>query len=207
MIAFRIAFFTALFVVFLSFSPRTLVAQSEQDCSESLSVAESSFFNGEFDRTIELLQECIDQNAYDAQEGQRVYALLGRTQFVLGESDAAQNAIEQLFFLNPLYEPDPQFPPNFTTFIDDVKQTMLAEGTFPQAEPEISDPLPVDSTVVVADLEPPQPRKKRGNKLLLFGGGAALAAAGVTVAILAGGGNSPDPPPPAGGFPLPPGRP
>lgn len=209
MIAFRFAVSTIFIAVLLLGAQKPAYAQADADCVEDLQVAQSAYFNGEFDRVIELLQPCIEGNAFENEEAQSAYTLFGRTQFVLGETDAAETAIQQLFLVNPEYSPDPQFPPNFISFIDDVKQGMIAEGSFPSDEPETEEPEILVDTPPITDVEPvediQEERKKRKN-LLLIGGGAAIAVAGVTAAILSGGGSGGDPPT-TSGWPLPPGRP
>ena len=189
--------------------PATVWAQNTPDCAEALSNAETAYFNGEFDQTIALLQPCVGSDRFSLAQGIRAYSLLGRTQFVLGETEAADETIRGLFQLDPTYEPDPTMPPNFTAFIADIKHEMIADGSFPSQEPEVEvieedpDPLP---PVVAEELPPVQNEKKqRSRKVLLFGGGAALAVA--AGAILLSGGSGGNTPPVGGEWPFPPAHP
>ena len=205
MTAVRFAFFAFVLSLVAPLAAQPALAQTADECVENLGVAESAYFNGAFDQAISLLQPCIDADAFGPNDAQRAYTLLGRTRFVLGESDAAETAITELFLLNPLYEPDSQFPPNFIAFIDEVKQGMIASGTFPSEDPQIEEPAITPEEPLITDNDPEiQPVKKNRKNLLLFGGGA-IAVAGVTAAILAGGGSKD--PPATSGWPLPPGRP
>lgn len=191
----------------LTGTSQSLLAQPAERCDEALDVAETAYFNGEFDRTIELLAPCIERNAFEPGAAHRAFTLFGRTQFVLGDLDAAREAIERLFTLDPAYEPDPQFPPNYIAFIKGIKQDMLAAGAFDDDEPALEETETAPDLPPVAETEDPESNADgaRRRRLLLFGGGAAVAVAGLT-AVLLSGGSSDDTPPPAG-WPLPPGRP
>ena len=107
-------------------------AQNAVDCQNALPEAERSYFNGDFERTISLLEPCLDAESYTESQAIRAYVLLGRIQFVLGETAAARNAVEGLYTLTPEYEPDAQLPPDYTAFILDVKNEMIAAGAFPE---------------------------------------------------------------------------
>ncbi len=191
--------------------PQSLWAQDVADCTESLDNAQTAYFNGEFDRVITLIQPCLDSENYTIVQGVQAFSLLGRTQFVLGETADATTAIEGLYKLDPTYEPAPQLPPDFRSFMLSVKESMIAEGSFPTLEPEVEEietPEPPVVTEVIPEEEEvtkeKQPRKRRA---LLFGGGAALAVAAGAAILLSGGGSGGDPPPTSTDWPLPPAHP
>ena len=197
----------------LSVTAVTAQAQNAIGCEDALTEAETSYFNGDFDRTIALLQPCLDSESYTDTQSVRAYALLGRTQFVLGDTEAARQAIEGLYTLAPDYEPDPQLPPNFSAFILEVKQQMIAVGSFPVQEPALTDPdqpeltdLPVDTTAGEDDntAATKAPRKR---KALFLGGGAALAVAAGAAILLSSGSGGGDTEPEPTGWPLPPTHP
>ena len=206
---FRSALLSAALLFSSSAFTNALRAQDASSCPDNLAVAENAYFNGDFERVIELLQPCVDESAFDASDAQRAIILLGRTHFVLGNEEAAHATIESLFALNPAYVPDPQIPPNFAAFISEVKQELLASGddiTDPTEEQIVDPTSPIDTDPIAMEEEEPQAREGRKKKnLLLFGGGAAIAVAGITAALLVGGPT--DNPPPDTGFPFPPGRP
>lgn len=194
--------------------PATSWAQGTNDCQQALSDAESAYFNGEFDQTIALLQPCVGSEDYTLSQGVRAYSLLGRTQFVLGESDAAGEAIRGLYTLSPEYEPEATLPPNFTAFILSIKDDMIADGSFPSDEPEPEvivdpeDPEPTPPVVVAEDVPTTEQdeKKQRSRRVLLFGGGAALAVAAGAI-LLSGGSGGGDEPPVGSDWPFPPAHP
>ena len=210
MIVFRTALLSTVLLLCFSVTTNAVRAQDTSSCPDNLAGAENAYFNGDFEQVIEILQPCVDANAFDQSDAQRAIILLGRTHFVLGNEQEAHATIESLFALNPAYVPDPQIPPNFAAFIGEVKEELMAAGEeAPDPEIEqIEDPVsPIDTDPIAMNEEEeaqPRARKKRKN-LLLFGGGAAIAVAGVTAALLTGG--SSDNPPPDTGLPFPPGRP
>ncbi|MEM8487269.1 MAG: hypothetical protein AAF564_17080 [Bacteroidota bacterium] len=178
-------------------------AQDAPDCTTALADAESAYFSGDFENTIALLQPCITADAFAGHQGIRAYALLGRTHFVLGNDDNARTAIEGLYVLNPTYTPDPQLPPNFSAFILEVKQQMIASGQFPETESEVVLPTPEPPAVEIAENDEDQAAPRR-RKALLFGGGAALVVvAGAAILLSGGGGENPT----DTGWPLPPPHP
>lgn len=180
---------------------------TEADCSSALTEAETAYFNGAFDQTLTLLQPCIDDASYSSDQAQRAFTLLGRTHFVLGNTDDARSAIESLYLLNPRYTPPSQLPPNFVSFISSVRNDMVREGKFREDEPVVTPPVAEIEEPEIQDETQAAQKQKRRKRLALFGGGAAIAVAGVTTAILLGGNTSNPTNPPSSDWPLPPGRP
>lgn len=192
-----------LLLLFLAGTSTVHAQDTAADCSSALTEAETAYFNGAFDQTLALLQPCIEQQSYSSDQAQRAFTLLGRTHFVLGNTDDARSAIESLYLLNPQYTPPSQLPPNFVSFLSSVRNDMVREGKF-------RDETVITPTPIAQVEEPPvqndAQRQKRRKRIALFGGGAALAVAGVTTAILLGGSSNPTNPP-SSEWPLPPGRP
>lgn len=204
---FRLPYRLLMLLVLFSVATSTAQAQdTEADCSSALAEAETAYFNGAFDQTLTLLQPCIEGDSYSSDQAQQAFTLLGRTHFILGNTEEARSAIESLYLLNPRYTPPSQLPPNFVSFISSVRNDMVREGKFREDEPV---------TPPVAQLEEPEmldeadaiQKQKRRKRLALFGGGAAIAVAGVTTAILLGGNSPNSTNPPTSDWPLPPGRP
>lgn len=196
----------------LLFTSTQAQAQDATDCATAITGAETAYFNGDFDLTIALLQPCLNSENYTQAQGTRGYSLLGRTQFVLGDTEAARSAVEGLYQHFPEYEPDPQLPPNYTAFVLEVKQQMIAVGSFPSAEEEavLEEPASTEITEVVPDPveEIETNRAPRKRKALLWGGGAALAvAAGAAVLLSGSGGNGGGTEPPPADWPFPPTHP
>ncbi len=196
---------------FLLLTTTQVRAQDTSDCASAIPNAETAYFNGDFDLTIALLQPCLNSENYTQAQGTRGYSLLGRTQFVLGDSEAARNAVEGLFLHFPEYEPDPQLPPNYTAFVLEVKQQMIAVGSFPtvEEESEVAEPETTEITDATPELEEISTEKApRKRKALFWGGGAALAvAAGAAVLLSGSGGNGGGSEPPPSDWPFPPTHP
>ncbi len=197
-------------MVALILLPGVIQAQDTRDCANALSEAETAYFSGNFDLTISLLTPCLDSDNYTPAQGIRAYTLFGRTQFILGETEAATSAIEGLYALDPAYEPGPELPPNFSTFILETKQKMIAENRFPEQEEEqvIEEPAPEqpEVTIAVPEKKSADEASQRKRKVLLFGGGAVLAVAGAAAILLSGGSGGDDPVTPSE-WPLPPAHP
>ncbi len=194
----------------LFFTTTRANAQDAIDCTSAIINAERAYFNGDFDLTLALLQPCLNAENYTQEQGTKAYSLLGITQYVLGDTEAARNAVEGLYQHFPEYEPDPQLPPNYKGFILDIKQQMIAAGSFPSIEddPVLEEPDTTDiadaAVDPVQDIErEKQPRKR---KALLWGGGAALAVAASAAVLLSGSGSG-GTEPPTSDWPFPPTHP
>jgi hypothetical protein len=192
---------------FLLSIPLTAFGQDTAYCQRQRAAAESAYYNGEFERAIQLFTPCIEAGAYTGEDAATPYTLAARSHYVLGATDEARALIVALFQYLPTYTPDRRLPPPFRAFIDEVKTEMLADGRLtPPVAPidQTEDPLitPPD-TLTMATEQPAARSRRRG---LLFGGGAVVAAAGVATAVLLSGGGD-EPPPDEGGFATPIGRP
>lgn len=196
--------------------PAAAVAQDEPPCDTALAEAESEFFAARFDEAIQILDRCLARNAFEADEREEAYSLLGRVYFAKGLEDKAAEMVQELLALVPNYRPNPaQETPDFVAFVERVREDFEAAAE-PQDEAppaEAADERPPDTAEDpaddMADLEEPivQPappestptaeerpdRGRRGlTKWLLIGGGAVVT--GVVAALLLSG----DPMPPAG---------
>ena len=188
----RLSLILFLFIV-ATFTGTPALAQETTDCETALTQAESSYFNGNFDRTISLIEPCLASESYTTSQGVRAYSLLGRTHYVLGELEEATEAIQGLYLVDATYSPDPQLPPDFAEFMDGVKEDMIADGTFPQPETPEETPEEVEPAPVITDNTDDQPdeaaKPARKRRALWLGGGAALAVAAGAAILLGGGSN------------------
>lgn len=189
---------------FLLLTPLVAFGQDTAYCQRQRTAAESAYYNGDFERAIQLFTPCIEAGAYTGENAATPYTLAARSHYVLGATDEARALIVSLFQQWPTYAPDRRLPPPFRTFIAEVKAEMLADGRLtPPVAPidHTEDPLiaPPDTLTMVT----PQPEPRSRRRGLLFGGGAAVAAAGVATAVLLSGGGD-EPPPVDSAFPLPP---
>ncbi|MDZ4699093.1 MAG: hypothetical protein SH809_05245 [Rhodothermales bacterium] len=178
----------------LMMSPLVAFGQDTAYCQRQRNAAESAYYNGDFERAIQLFTPCIEAGAYTGANAASPYTLAARSHYVLGATDEARALIVALFEHAPSYTPDRRLPPPFRAFIDEVKAGMLADGRLtPPAAPIVqteNPPIAPPDTLTMATPEPgPRSSRRRG---LLFGGGAAVAAAGVATAVLlSGGGDEP----------------
>lgn len=177
----------ALLVLLLIAGSSQVQAQEQQpvDCTTALETAEGHYFAARFDAAITLIETCLERRAFDTDEQQQAYTLLGQSYFAKRQEEQARAAVRALLDLLPDYEPGPELRPSFRQLVEEIKASMQEEEEEPASAAE------------------PAPRRRR--TWLWVGGGAVLAGA-ATAAVLAlsgGNGNGGE----TAGFPPPPGRP
>ncbi len=209
----------------------TAQAQDPASCDSALTRAENDYFAGRFDDAIALLTDCLSRGAFSESEEERAFALLGKVHLANNLESQAREAIGELLTRVPSYQPNPATePPEFVDFVEEVRQTMPpveAPEPEPVVTPDVTEPEPVDSMLVMRDPvpadstetveepvvvapTPPEPSADRTppknrsglTKWLAIGGGAL--AASVAVLVLTGGDGGGDGEPPGStGNPLP----
>lgn len=99
------------------------VPAAAQNCDTALDDASEQYRAGYFDEAIELLTDCLERNAFDAEERRRVYRLLGLSYIGKDREQDARAAVRALLEVAPDYQPDPAVdPPPFVQLVEEMNQ-------------------------------------------------------------------------------------
>src|SRR6056297_557789 len=113
------------------------IPAAAQNCDAALDDAGEQYRSGYFDEAIELLTDCLEQNAFDADERRRVYRLLGLSYIGKDREQDARAAVRSLLEVAPDYQPDPALdPPPFVALVEEMNRNVPA----PPVEPSESSP-------------------------------------------------------------------
>lgn len=80
-------------------------AQNNQACDEKLEKADEAYYDGEFNRSLDLIKECLKQTDIPDEQRVRAYTILTRTFLALEKSDKAKEYIAKILEINPDYAP------------------------------------------------------------------------------------------------------
>ena len=165
-------------LILLLFAP--LIAQA-QDCAEEYEQAEQFYNFGQFDDSIELLNQCLQREGLSNEAMGRIYRLKGLNFIGKGLQADARNAVRALLDAFPEYSADSNADhPMLVQLVEEERQRIEAAEAASQPTTQVIEP---------------QQRKKKNNTWLWVGLGVA-AAAGAAVITVGPGGSDPDPTPP-----------
>ncbi len=106
------------------------------DCRTAFTDAEESYRNGLFDETIELLNTCLDQNAFSSEERRQAYRLIGLSYIGKDREEGAREAVRALLEVAPGYQADPVLdPPPFVALVDEMRDEYETQQTPPRSNP------------------------------------------------------------------------
>ena len=99
-----------------------LIASDETSCSEKLDQAEEHYYEGEFEITIKIVNQCLQQQTLSNEDQIRSYKILARTYLAKDDTVLARNNIRIILKLNPAYQPTiEQETPKYVNFVAKVK--------------------------------------------------------------------------------------
>lgn len=102
------------------------VPATAQNCDTALEDAGEQYRSGYFDEAIERLTDCLEQNAFSADERRRVYRLLGLSYIGKDREQDAREAVRSLLEVAPDYRPDPAVdPPPFVQLVEEMNRGAL----------------------------------------------------------------------------------
>lgn len=115
-----------------------------QNCDTALRDANERYRSGYFDEAIERITDCLEQNAFSAEERRRAFRLLGLSYIGKDREQDAREAVRALLEVAPDYQPDPALdPPPFVALVEEMNQGELP----PPAQPNTANtPPPVSIT-------------------------------------------------------------
>jgi hypothetical protein len=108
------------------------VPVAAQNCDTALEDAAEQYRAGYFDEAIDRLNDCLEQNAFGAEERRRAYRLLGLSYIGKDREQDARAAVRALLEVAPDYRPDPALdPPPFVALVEEMYQGELPPPTQP----------------------------------------------------------------------------
>jgi hypothetical protein len=100
---------SALLLLQVYYPDRTMGAggthPDQLSCTQQLNQAEELYFNGEFDRVIGLVRECLQSSPTDETIMIRAYKILARTYLSRGDMISAEENIKLILKIDPSYQP------------------------------------------------------------------------------------------------------
>ena len=112
-----------------------LFAQNNQNCADILEKAEDAYYDGEFDTTLTLINNCLKLPDIGAEQRSMAYIILARTFIATNESEKSTQFINKILDLDRNYAPTiEQETPKFVMMVNQViqerkTQTKLEEET------------------------------------------------------------------------------
>lgn len=164
------------------------LAQLQDDCSAKLKEAEQLFYNGDFDKSVALIKDCLSKSDFPVSKEKDAYELLAQNYLAKSYLSEARTAIKKLLALVPNYVP-PADAPDLVAEVAKVKKEMSEEQK------------PVE-TPVVQEVPPPAQESTFPKTWHWIAGGALVT--GVVLALALKGSKSETATPAAEPLPGPP---
>lgn len=119
-------------VLLLALLASFAVPAAAQNCDTALEDAAEQYRTGYFDEAIERLTDCLEQNAFGAEERRRAYRLLGLSYIGKDREQDARAAVRALLEVAPNYQPDPALdPPPFVALVEEMNREPIPPPTQP----------------------------------------------------------------------------
>ncbi len=137
---FKILFFlTTILVVgaplmlfeFSSIKISSALAQTKDQCTEQLILAEKEYLLGKYTEALDLVNECLDKANLIDLEKEKAYKILSLVYISMDSINEATNAVKNLLIINPNFEIVPDTDPQtLQNLIDNIAQTLTPEINF-----------------------------------------------------------------------------
>jgi tetratricopeptide (TPR) repeat protein len=137
---FKIVFFLAAILAmgaplmlfeFSSIKISSAFAQTNDQCTEQLILAEKEYFSGKYAEAIELINQCLDKTNLIDFEKEKAYKILSLVYISMDSINEANNAVKNLLITNPNFKAVPdRDPQTLQIFIDYIAQTLTPEINF-----------------------------------------------------------------------------
>lgn len=114
-------------------SPNTIYASDQLTCGDRLNQAEESYYNGDFNTAIDLINQCLQVNTISNDNRIQGYKLLAKIYQSQKENDKAKANIYQILLLDPDYQPTiEEERPSFVELVNkartEFQTTAIAEA-------------------------------------------------------------------------------
>jgi hypothetical protein len=99
-----------------------LQAANPEDCTEKLDQAEDHYYDGEFEITINLVNQCLKQQSLSNEDQLRSYKILARTYLAKDDTILARDNIRIILKLDPAYQPTiEEETPKYVNLVSEVR--------------------------------------------------------------------------------------
>ncbi len=115
------------------------LAQIQDDCTAKLKEAEQLFYNGDFDKSVVLIKDCLSKSDFPVSKEKDAYELLAQNYLAKSYLSEARGAIKKLLALVPNYVP-PADSPDLVAEVAKVKKEMSEEQK--PVEPPVAQQTP-----------------------------------------------------------------
>ncbi|HCY75162.1 MAG TPA: hypothetical protein DHV28_04520 [Ignavibacteriales bacterium] len=106
-------------------------AQTKDQCTEKLNIAEKEYLSGKYTEAIELINQCLDKANLIDLEKEKAYKLLSLVYISMDSINEANNAVKNLLIINPNFKTTPgKDPQTLQVFIENIAQTLTPEINF-----------------------------------------------------------------------------
>lgn len=106
-------------------------AQTKDQCTEQLIIAEKEYLSGKYTEAIELINQCIDKANLIDFEKEKAYRILSIVYISMDSINEANNAVKNLLITNPNFKTVPdRDPQTLQIFIDNIAKTLTPEINF-----------------------------------------------------------------------------
>lgn len=102
------------------------LAQMQDDCTAKLKEAEQLFYDGDFDKSIAIIKDCLSKSDFPASNEKSAYELLAQNYLAKSYVSEARTAIKKLLTLVPNYTPPPDSP-DLVAEVAKIKKEMSEE--------------------------------------------------------------------------------
>jgi tetratricopeptide (TPR) repeat protein len=116
---------------FSSIKIASTFAQTKDQCTEQLIIAEKEYLSGKYTEAIELINQCLDKANLIDFEKEKAYKILSKVYISMDSINEANNAVKNLLIINPNFKAVPnRDPQTLQIFIDNIAQTLTPEINF-----------------------------------------------------------------------------
>lgn len=98
-------------------------ASNQPTCTDRLDQAEEFYYDGEFDKTIEIVNKCLNEQTLSKDEQVRSYTILAKTYLAKGNRQRTKEHVSIILRLDPTYQPTiEQETPKYVNLVAEVRQ-------------------------------------------------------------------------------------
>lgn len=137
---FKFVFFLASILVFgaplmlIEFSSTKIdstFAQTKDQCTEQLIIAEKEYLSGKYTEAIRIINQCLDKENLIDFEKEKAYKILSLVYISMDSIKEANNAVKNLLIINPDFKTTPdKDPQTLQNIIDNIAQNLTPQINF-----------------------------------------------------------------------------
>ena len=118
-----LAFFYLQLCCFIPGVASDLCASEQSTCSERLDQAEEYYYDGEFDKTIEIVNKCLQKQSLSKNEQVRSYSILAKTYLAKENIKRTKENVRLILRLEPTYQPTiEQETPKYVNLVAEIRK-------------------------------------------------------------------------------------